>query len=201
MSEANDATQPRPARQTALTVILLVLIVGIAGVIAHQMGVRLPLSQGRTLEYPPILPGDPVAGEKLFFSAEVACGQCHRAGERGGVVGPNFTTLRAGLNRYSIERAILSPGKAFSDQHLEAVVVDQSGQVHSGITRKETGDPVELTTATGQVVTIPRSEVAEMNTKPVSSMPDNFADRLTVRQLADLCAFLLSRRPPEPATR
>src|SRR5262249_27985346 len=39
------------------------------------------------------LKGDPVRGEKLFWSQAVNCGSCHKIGDRGAAVGPDLSTI------------------------------------------------------------------------------------------------------------
>ena len=140
----------------------------------------------------PTLPlqGDPIAGEKLFFSSELACAQCHRVGDRGGKVGPDLTKAHLRFSREKLAAELLRPSDRVSDKYRQTTIADVQGHVYIGVVHKKAADPIELYQRDGQLVTIPRADVEEFQQQSLSPMPNDYADRLTVRQLADLVEFL-----------
>jgi hypothetical protein len=52
----------------------------------------------------------------------------------------------------------------------------------------------------GATVEIPRKQIASREGLPVSAMPAGFGAMMTSQQLADLTAYLLSLKAPEPLT-
>lgn len=167
--------------------------------IKRQLAARSAHQQ--VLEFPPILKGDPDAGEELFFNGSLGCAQCHTMGGRGGEVGPDLTKVAERTNDGRLlRRAILVPttGRQRLD-YLTATIVDVEGRIHNGVTKSITEDPIQLTLTNGDVVRIAQEDVEEITKQPVTSMPTNYADVLTVRQLYDLVAFLL-RGPKQDQT-
>ena len=152
----------------------------------------------------PTLPlrGDPIAGEKLFFSSELACAQCHRVGPRGGEVAPDLTRAHARFSRDGFATKLLRPGDRVSDKYRQTTIVDQRGRVYTGIVHQEAADPIELYQTDGRLVSIPRADIEEFKHQALSPMPNDYGDRLTVRQFADLIEFLkqqnVSMEPAAP---
>lgn len=144
------------------------------------------------VERKPILKGDPEAGEKLFFSERLGCAQCHHMGPRGGQLAPDLTQVGARYDDETIRRLILLPSQRLvAPGFVTATIVQTDGQIHTGITRSADQATIELFLTNGEVLEIPQGEVDELKKQPVSPMPQNYADLLTVRQLSDLVAFLL----------
>src|SRR6185436_1293427 len=53
--------------------------------------------------------GDAAAGERLFES-KAGCAVCHQVNARGGVVGPDLSTIGSTRSAEALRRAIVSPG-------------------------------------------------------------------------------------------
>src|SRR5262249_53703819 len=57
-------------------------------------------------------PGDPVAGERVFFHTSGSrCASCHRVDGRGGAIGPDLSTIGRALSRERLIESILTPSK------------------------------------------------------------------------------------------
>jgi putative heme-binding domain-containing protein len=193
----------------------VILVLGLAGVIFAGVGFTVyPLMKQQFAAPPPaplvlapepILKGDPEAGERLFFDGGFGCPQCHRVRGRGGEAGPDLTEVSLRRSNENLRRAILIPntGRPTSG-FLTATVVDLEGRVHTGITRSVEEDPLRLVLDNGEVMSIAQDDIDEVSAQPLTSMPTNYADVLTVRQLADIVAFLEqgpTRRRPVAADR
>lgn len=112
----------------------------------------------------PYIEGDPNKGRELFFSLSnaPACVVCHIVKGEGGVIGPDLSTIGGMQTPQYIIESILNPS---------AVIVAGYGQ-----SRIETKD----------------GQTKEESPAPVSLMPPIYTELLTVRQLHDLLAYLMS---------
>jgi len=86
------------------------------------------------------------------------------------------------------------PSASFVRSYEPMVVVTKAGQVHSGLVRKDSAEEVVLVAGPDKDVHIPRADVEEMKPGTVSVMPAGLDQQLTTRELADLLAFLKSRK-------
>jgi len=146
--------------------------------------------------------GDPIAGERLFYSSELACAQCHRVGSRGGQVAPDLTNAHARFSRDRLATKLLRPGDRVSNKYRQTTIADVHGRVYSGTVHRQAADPIELYQSDGRLVSIRRADIEEIKQQALSPMPNDYGDRLTVRQFADLIEFLkqphVSREPFAP---
>ena len=192
--EAGPSPQTSSLKQAILVLSLVFVIFAaiaftVLPTLKQQLAARPPAPL--ILDRPPILQGDPEAGESLFFSEDLMCAQCHTMGRHGGEIGPDLTEVSLRRNDENLRRAILRPsGNRIPIPHVVATIVDVNGRVYNGITRSLNHDPIQVVLANGDVIRIAQEDVEESTEQPISPMPDNYADLLTVRQLSDLVAFL-----------
>ena len=114
-------------------------------------------------------------------SNELACRRCHKAGERGGEVGPDLTTIATKLARqfsptspgssaesansddkidqkvreYLLESIVL-PTKTIAKGFDTVMVVTDDGRQHSGILQNEDDRTLRLMTPEGKLVAVPK---------------------------------------------
>jgi quinoprotein glucose dehydrogenase len=140
--------------------------------------------------------GDPVEGEKVFYQKEaVQCLRCHKAGDDGGVVGPNLAKIGAEKPREYLLQALLEPN-AFVAAGFENVMIElRDGREFAGTLQKETETDLVLNTPDAGVQTVKKSDIADRR-RGLSAMPEGLADILTPRELRDLVAFLASLKGP-----
>jgi mono/diheme cytochrome c family protein len=135
------------------------------GAIALPAGLVATAAKAEPSEpWKPYIEGDPNKGRELFFSLSnaPACVVCHIAEGKGGKIGPDLSTIGGTQSPQYIIESILNPS---------AVIVAGYGQ-----NRIETKD----------------GQTKEESPAPVSLMPPVYAELLTVRQLHDLFAYLMS---------
>lgn len=142
----------------------------------------------------PYLLGDPAEGEAFFFDTEgsAACGKCHRVNERGGEIGPELTGLAGTRTAEFIVESMLEPSVQIASGFETVLIQTIGGRLIDGIIRSETTDTMELMTKDGDVLAISKSEIDRQKIQETSLMPSNFSELLTVEQLHDLLAFLLT---------
>ena len=133
--------------------------------------------------------GDPARGEAIYRAAANQCQKCHAIGGAGGIVGPDMISLGATAQIDYLLEALISPAAKVKENYHSKVVLDQDGQVTSGIVVRDGAQDLVLRDAEDKVVTIAKSNIANMKDGR-SLMPDGLVDTLTRQELVDLTAFL-----------
>ncbi len=141
--------------------------------------------------------GNASKGERLFFDkTELSCVRCHKIERSGGAVGPELSTIGKTRDRRYLLESICLPDAKIAEGFETAVVVNEDGQVVTGIVKSETDNAIELIQADGAIVLIPSEEITARR-KGKSSMPADLAKLITPRELRDLVAYLESRKSSE----
>lgn len=133
-------------------------------------------------------------GRELFRVA--LCSRCHRAGNVGGVVGPDLTSVAGRFGRRDILLSILDPSRVVDEKYRSEQIVTTDGRVLVG--RIVTGGDyrsTKLNLATdplrpGLTVEINKSEIDTHQSSPQSPMPTGLLDTLSADEIRDLLAYL-----------
>ncbi|MFQ5691968.1 MAG: c-type cytochrome, partial [Nitrospinota bacterium] len=141
------------------------------------------------------LQGDKEEGREFFFE-EADCGSCHRVGDKGGGIGPELTHIGAYRDRAFFLREILDPNAVVAPgfRPIDLVLkpkADGTQESYSGVLVRETPEAYVVKLSDESIRTFSKSGVEKASKQSESPMPD-FTEILTVRQLADLIAFLQS---------
>jgi quinoprotein glucose dehydrogenase len=119
--------------------------------------------------------------------------RCHKAQGTGGDVGPDLTKLTSDpqkTRRYLLDSIVL-PNKNIAKGFDSIIILKTDGGVASGIVKQETADRVDLMTAEGKLLSIPKDGIEER--KPGKSpMPEDLTKHLTKFELRDLVEYLAS---------
>lgn len=142
----------------------------------------------------PPLPGDVVAGEALFRSA--GCASCHIVNGAGGFLGPPLDSIAIQKSSEEIRKDVLEPSASLAHGFETIGVETVDGRRIEGILKNEDTFLLLVQTPGGEVRTLRRSEVHSVEVSPESRMPEDYATRLSQRQLTDLLAFLDRQRDP-----
>ena len=136
--------------------------------------------------------GDPGLGEIVY---EDNCSECHTLNGEGGEVGPDLSGISAKGLKF-ISEAILQPTKSLTKGFETYVVINNEGRQTIGLkTRDESGE-VDITTATGDVITIVKTEIKEIKIDDTKSiMPDDLSEAMTVKDYQDILSFLMLQKP------
>lgn len=134
--------------------------------------------------------GDASRGQKVF---ETACTTCHRAGDLGKDVGPNLATTRQ-WNPEQMLINILDPNREVAPNFVGYAVETRDGRTLDGMITDESAASITLKRAEGITETVLRRDIAQLSGSGLSLMPEGLESAITVEQMADLIAFLLS--PP-----
>jgi len=138
--------------------------------------------------------GDIRRGQLVFRSAKAACSSCHAIGYLGGTVGPDLSRIASIRNQRDLLEAVVFPSASLVRSYEPSTVVTVDGVTHNGLIREESSEGILLATGPEKQVRLSREEIEEILPSSVSVMPSGLDKQLTVQQLADLLAFLQSRK-------
>ena len=135
------------------------------------------------------IPGDPAAGEKLFWE-KGGCGQCHRIGTRGGALGPNLT--RAGRQRSLayLRESVVSVDADVTSGFATITVITRDGKKITGVERGFDNFSAQLMDISGRYYSFQKDNVMSIQREYRSLMPSNYSRLFSARELDDLLAFL-----------
>jgi putative heme-binding domain-containing protein len=142
----------------------------------------------------PYIPGDPQAGRKLFFDlkGKVQCAKCHTIGGEGGRIGPVLDRIAARRAPEFIMESILEPSKDIAPEYETVVVATKDGRVITGLRVNESNFNIQLREENGRFHSFLKRELDEVKVSKKSLMPENFGEQLTVKELHDLFAYLMT---------
>jgi putative heme-binding domain-containing protein len=138
--------------------------------------------------------GDVRRGHAVFFSPRAGCIACHALAYQGGRIGPDLTRIGALRSERDLLESIVFPSASIVRSYEPVVVETRSGKTHNGLIKSETPEEVELVVGAEQTVRIPRKDIEDIQPSKVSVMPAGIEKVLTPQELADLLAFLMSRK-------
>ncbi|MBL9122926.1 MAG: HEAT repeat domain-containing protein [Planctomycetaceae bacterium] len=138
--------------------------------------------------------GDSQRGRLVFFEkTAVACMRCHKAGIRGGEVGPDLTHIGKAKDREYLLEAVVAPNRRIAEGFETVVVALADGRTVTGVFKGEDEQELRLTTFEGVPVTLKKSEIDE-RARGVSAMPEQTVQQLTKFELRDLVEFLARQK-------
>jgi putative heme-binding domain-containing protein len=135
--------------------------------------------------------GQPKHGVALF---ERQCSKCHQLFGNGASVGPDLTSF----NRNDINAMLLSivhPSAEIREGYNTYLVLTTDGRALTGTLAEQDSQTVTLKTADSAVVTIPRSDIDEMEMSKQSIMPEGLLKPYSEQELRDLFAYLRMSQP------
>jgi putative heme-binding domain-containing protein len=142
----------------------------------------------------PYMSGDPKVGQKLFIDSKgkAQCARCHSVGSEGGRIGPPLDRIISRRSPEFIMESILEPSKEIAPEFESVAVATKSGQVITGLRVNETNFSIQLREENGRFHSLMKRDLEEVKVLKKSLMPENFAEVLTVKDLHDLFAYLMT---------
>jgi len=130
-------------------------------------------------------------GSAIFEKAR--CVTCHRFGDDGGEVGPELTNVNRRRMRKEILRSVLNPSHGLQAKYAADMVVTRQGRTYLGeVTNGEPGQII-VHGRDGETTVVDQNDIAEIITGKTSPMPEGLLEELTLKEIADLFAYLSSR--------
>src|SRR6266849_1371180 len=196
---APDLATRAPAQRRSDAAIALIIRAGIpsAGMPAfpilddsalHSLVAYLRFLQGKTGVAK--LPGNPARGKSLFFG-KARCSQCHALAGTGGFIASDLSSYARTRAPEEIRQAIVNPNSV-SRAAVATVVTTRDGYKYSGASRNEDNFSLQLQTPDGAFHLFLKSELASVVRDSISLMPPDYVSTLSVEELNDLIAFLVS---------
>jgi putative heme-binding domain-containing protein len=124
------------------------------------------------------------------------CAACHARGEFAGRGGPDLASVGARLQLGDLLTTVLEPSRDVSDQYRSTRLRLGDGRELEGLVVRDDGAQLDLLLGTGASQVVSLDDVAAREFSRVSAMPDGLLDGLSLRGVADLCAWLLAGEPP-----
>jgi putative heme-binding domain-containing protein len=181
---------------------------GVSKTTMKKMGEALKEAQIRTLiayirslarspgesVWKPYMPGDAQAGRTLFFDskAKVQCAKCHSIGGEGGRIGPSLDRIASRRAPEFLMESILLPSQDIAPEFEAVAIATKDGLVITGLRVNETNFSIQLHEENGRFHSLLKRDLEEVKVLKKSLMPENIAELLTVKELHDLFAFLMS---------
>lgn len=145
------------------------------------------------------VPGDAARGEEIFWG-KGNCGSCHMIDGRGGILGPDLSSIGEERTLRRIREALTQPPAQIPDGYQPVDVVTTDGRHLSGIVKNENNFSLQLLDSHGQLQLFTRDELREVQYRRSSLMPANYDKTLSPAEFQDLLAFL-SRQARETSHR
>jgi putative heme-binding domain-containing protein len=163
----------------------------IAKLIAHIRSLARSPSEST---WKPYMTGNPQSGRKMFFDPQgkVQCAKCHRVGGEGGRIGPALDRIASRRAPEFVMESILEPSKDIASEYEAVAVATKEGRVITGLRVNETNFSIQLYEENGQFHSLLKRDLDEWKVLNKSLMPENIAELLTVKDLHDLFAYLMS---------
>jgi putative heme-binding domain-containing protein len=140
------------------------------------------------------LEGDAGRGEKLFWSAALHCGNCHKIGERGTAVGPDLSAIGKLRGREDLLESILEPSRRIEPKYAAYIAQTTDGRSVIGLLVRRDEKAVVLRDGQNKEIVLAARDVEVLQPARVSLMPDGQFAGLTAQQAADLLEYLASRK-------
>jgi putative heme-binding domain-containing protein len=142
----------------------------------------------------PYMTGDPQIGRKLFFDAQAKapCAKCHTVGGEGGRIGPPLDRIASRRAPEFIMESIVQPSQDIAPEFEAVAIATKDGRVISGLRVNETNFNIQLREENGRFHSLFKRDLDEIKVLKKSLMPENFAELLTVKELHDLFAYLMT---------
>jgi putative heme-binding domain-containing protein len=137
-------------------------------------------------------------GAAMFAAAQ--CSRCHRIGPRGGVLGPDLTSIASRFSRRDMLLSVLEPSRVVDDAYRRVQVETTDGRIVAGqVIPSQDYRSATLTIATEdyQRIEIPKSDVESYTVSPLSVMPEKLLDTLSKEEILDLLAYLEAGGNPQ----
>jgi putative heme-binding domain-containing protein len=132
---------------------------------------------------------DPQRGHLVFLKN---CVVCHQIAGEGAKIGPQLDGIgKRGADR--IAEDILDPSRNVDLAFRYSVIRLKSGDVLSGLQRREEGQTIVFADSQGKEFTVPKDQIDRQTLSQLSLMPGNFADLIPPEEFNHLMAFLLSK--------
>ncbi len=118
--------------------------------------------------------------------------KCHTVGGEGGRIGPALDRIASRRSAEFLMESILQPSKEIAPEYEAVAIAGKDGRVITGLRVNETNFSIQLTEENGRFHSFMKRDLDDLKVLKKSLMPENFGELLTVKELHDLFAFLMT---------
>jgi len=137
-------------------------------------------------------PGNPQRGATVYQSS--GCESCHVVEGRGGVLGPELTSIGARRGALYLREAIVEPAASHPPGYLVVRAVPATGAEVRGIRVNEDVFWIHIRDASGTVHALQKSELSRIDRELDATLMPSYESRLSAAELDDVVAYLASLR-------
>jgi putative heme-binding domain-containing protein len=113
-------------------------------------------------------------------------------GGEGGRIGPALDRIASRRSGEFIMESILQPSKEIAPEYEAVVVAAKDGHVITGLRVNETNFSIQILEENGRFHSLLKRDLDEVKVLKKSLMPENLAEVLTIKDLHDLFAYLMT---------
>lgn len=139
--------------------------------------------------------GNPENG-KVIFEGKGGCLNCHRVNNQGSYLAPDLSDVGSVHSAATLEDTLIDPDRTAQPGNRTIRAVTKTGTVVTGRHLNEDTWTVQIMDDKERLISLWKPDLQEY-TILKSPMP-SYKDKLTASERADLVAFLVSLRPPNP---
>jgi putative membrane-bound dehydrogenase-like protein len=135
--------------------------------------------------------GVPKHGKPIYLAQ---CGKCHQFMGQGGNVGPDLSAFQ----RDDVDSLLLNivhPSAEIREGYLSYFAATKDGRAFHGFLVDKDAQVLVLRGSDGKDVTLPHSDIGELEASKTSLMPEGLLKDLTDQQVRDLFAYLRMTQP------
>jgi putative heme-binding domain-containing protein len=131
-------------------------------------------------------------GAALFKRPALACVSCHAIKGKGGQLGPELGGLATHMVPEGILESLLKPSKQMKQGYESVVITMKNKDVRVGTLHRKTKSEILLRDASGKITSVPRNQIAKLDSSGVSMMPPGLTNSLRRDELLDLLHYLMN---------
>ncbi len=137
-------------------------------------------------------PGNAERGAALYQSS--GCGSCHVVDGRGGILGPELTTIGSRRGSVYLRESVVKPAASHPPGYLVVRAVPNTGPEVRGIRVNEDVFSILIRDAGGNVHALQKADLARVDRELEATLMPSYESRLVPAQLDDLVAYLATLR-------
>ena len=138
-------------------------------------------------------------GKNIFLTrADLSCQRCHLPANSKERVGPSLEGVGSRLTHEQLLQSIVKPNAILAKGFETSTFGLKDGTTLSGVVEQEEPGRILIRNSEGKQIPIEKANIEE-RAKGVSLMPEGLGDRLNLRDLRDLTAYLASLKVVEKA--
>jgi cytochrome c oxidase cbb3-type subunit III len=137
-------------------------------------------------------PGNAERGAAVYQSS--GCASCHVVDGRGGILGPELSSIGGRRGAVYLREAIVKPAASHPPGYLVVRAVPASGAEVRGIRVNEDVFWIHIRDAGGNMHSLQKSELARLDRELEATLMPSYDSRLSSEQLDDLVSYLATLR-------